>query len=646
LTNLTFLHLEYNQLSGEIPSEIGNLTNLIWLNFIHNQLSGEIPSSICNLDMNWSNPNNFNIYENQLCPPYPECIEDYVGEQDTSECEEQLLCNEGEVDLGWGDCNELWSGHTDGCMSSGCYSIEQTTELIRTYTIVGEIPSEIGELVNLRYIYIEGCDISGEIPLEIGNLVNLQSFSIYDNEEFFESSGLTGEIPDEIGNLTNLEWLELSDNQLTGGIPESLGNLTNLDGLFLSNNQLDGEIPVWIGNLINLTYLQLDGNQFMGQIPSTIGNLINLYQLDLQNNQLSGEIPIEICNQGDGIPYLNNNQLCPPYPECLSGSGIGYQDTSECEEPSLCDEETEVELWGECYSIENTTEILLPSSELTGEIPESIGDLINLNSLVLYNNQLSGEIPESIENLTNLMWLNLYNNQLTGEIPESIGNLTNLTSLDLGFNQFSGEIPESLGNLTNLNHLWLYHNQLNGEIPITICNIDQNLEHFYIYDNQLCPPYPECLTEEDIGEQDTSECEPDPQIGDECVTEDGWIGFYDCELCCWDEWIIENWLGDGWCDYLGGCGFEGPLFNCPELGYDCGDCTEDWDGTDPSGLCSDDCLIPGDVNNDSILNILDIVSMITLILDGEYDECGDVNSDGDLNILDVITFVNIILSIP
>jgi Leucine-rich repeat (LRR) protein len=44
---------------------------------------------------------------------------------------------------------------------------------------------------------------------------------------------------------------------------------------------------------------------------------------------------------------------------------------------------------------------------VTGEIPESIGDLINLNSLVLYNNQLTGEIPESIENLTNLMWLNL-----------------------------------------------------------------------------------------------------------------------------------------------------------------------------------------------------------------------------------------------
>ena len=26
---------------------------------------------------------------------------------------------------------------------------------------------------------------------------------------------------------------------------------------------------------------------------------------------------------------LSNNQLCPPYPECI-GDNIGYQDTSEC----------------------------------------------------------------------------------------------------------------------------------------------------------------------------------------------------------------------------------------------------------------------------------------------------------------------------
>ena len=86
LTNLTYLNLYDNQLTGEIPSEIGNLTNLSYLYLFSNQLTGEIPESICDLNVNWSNSDLFRIYENQLCPPYPSCIEDYVGEQDTSDC--------------------------------------------------------------------------------------------------------------------------------------------------------------------------------------------------------------------------------------------------------------------------------------------------------------------------------------------------------------------------------------------------------------------------------------------------------------------------------------------------------------------------------------------------------------------------------
>jgi hypothetical protein len=85
LTNLTELYLFNNQLTGSIPSEIGNLTNLTKLMLSDNQLSGEIPQSICDLDINWII--NFFISNNQLCPPYPSCIEDYVGEQDTSDCD-------------------------------------------------------------------------------------------------------------------------------------------------------------------------------------------------------------------------------------------------------------------------------------------------------------------------------------------------------------------------------------------------------------------------------------------------------------------------------------------------------------------------------------------------------------------------------
>ena len=86
LTNLTELRLEHNQLTGSIPPEIGQLTNLTELRLDDNQLTGRIPESICNLNLEW-NTSNFNITNNQLCPPYPSCVEDYVGTQNTSDCD-------------------------------------------------------------------------------------------------------------------------------------------------------------------------------------------------------------------------------------------------------------------------------------------------------------------------------------------------------------------------------------------------------------------------------------------------------------------------------------------------------------------------------------------------------------------------------
>ena len=43
-------------------------------------------------------------------------------------------------------------------------------------------------------------------------------------------------------------------------------------------------------------------------------------------------------------------------------------------------------------------------------------------------------------------------------------------------------------------------------IPETICNIYDNLTVFDIGLNDICPPYPNCLNEGDIGEQNTSNC--------------------------------------------------------------------------------------------------------------------------------------------
>ena len=52
----------------------------------------------------------------------------------------------------------------------------------------------------------------------------------------------------------------------------------------------------------------------------------------------------------------------------------------------------------------------------------------------------------------------------------------------------------------------------------------------------------------------------------------------------------------------------------------------------------------GDVNEDSIVNIQDVILLVSSILNSQTDDSGDVNSDGSVNILDVIQIVNIILS--
>ena len=152
-------------------------------------------------------------------------------------------------------------------------------------------------------------------------------------------------------------------------------------------------------------------------------------------------------------------------------------------------EEGEVELWDECYNIEETTELNLGWSGLTGQIPPEIGNLTNLIYLYLGGNELNGQIPPEIGNLINLTWLNLGNNQMTGEIPSEMGNLTNLEGLYLDYNEFTGQIPPEIGNLFDLINLNLGNNQLTGQIPPEIGTLT-NLIYLYLGWNELTGQIP------------------------------------------------------------------------------------------------------------------------------------------------------------
>ena len=67
--------------SGEIPYNLMNWTNIERLIMPYNDLSGFVSEEICELNLDFSDQNVFDLSSNQLCPPYPECIEDYMDYQ-------------------------------------------------------------------------------------------------------------------------------------------------------------------------------------------------------------------------------------------------------------------------------------------------------------------------------------------------------------------------------------------------------------------------------------------------------------------------------------------------------------------------------------------------------------------------------------
>ena len=64
----------------------------------------------------------------------------------------------------------------------------------------------------------------------------------------------------------------------------------------------------------------------------------------------------------------------------------------------------------------------------------------------------------------------------------------------------------------------------------------------------------------------------------------------------------------------------------------------------------EDDILYGDANNDGVINILDIITIINYIMGLNPDhfnfEAADVNNDGVINILDVILDINVVMETP
>ncbi|WP_438463053.1 protein kinase domain-containing protein [Marinomonas sp. PE14-40] len=176
------------------------------------------------------------------------------------------------------------------------------------------------------------------------------------------------------------------------------------------------------GELKGTVHLNLSEN--LSQFPSEIFDLADsLEVLDLSNNQLS-ELPQDLNRLKHlKILFCSNNQftcLPPMLSLCPKLEMIGFKSNKIEHVPAS--------------SLPLKTRWLILTDNKISELPESLGQLVNLEKLMLAGNLLT-KLPQSIHSCHKLGLIRLSANQLT-EFPDLILDLPKLAWLAFSGNPF------------------------------------------------------------------------------------------------------------------------------------------------------------------------------------------------------------------
>ncbi|KAH9723421.1 putative leucine-rich repeat receptor-like serine/threonine-protein kinase [Citrus sinensis] len=163
----------------------------------------------------------------------------------------------------------------------------------------GELPEELGSLLNLEKLHLSSNNFTGELPKTFAKLTNMKDFRISDNQ-------FTGQIPSFIQNWTKLEKLRISDLNGPEATFPQLGNM-KMTKLILRNCNITGELPRYLGKMTKLKVLDLSFNRLRGQIPSNFDDLYDVDYIYFAGNLLTGAIPPWMLERGDKIDLSYNN---------------------------------------------------------------------------------------------------------------------------------------------------------------------------------------------------------------------------------------------------------------------------------------------------------------------------------------------------
>ncbi|XP_031095474.1 receptor-like protein 7 [Ipomoea triloba] len=479
-SQLDTLDLSSNRLNGSIPKSFFKLPKLSVLSLSSNFFSGKMQFNVIEklpdlrvLDLSYNNLTVDTTNSNETIFPSP------LRVLNLASCKVQKfpdLRNQSKmVRL------DLSDNQIKGRIPNWIWQVGNggLTLLNLSYNLLENLEEPYRINTSLTVIDLHSNRLQGNVPIP-------PALSIYVD---YSDNNFSSVIPHEIGNsLAVAVFISLSNNTLIGKIPNSFCNSSWLKVLDLSQNLLTGKIPSCLMNSSSIAVLNLRRNNLDGTIPDEFPDSSALKTLDLSRNILAGRMPgslvkcksLEVLNVG-------NNKIADKFPCFLrSSSTLGVLVLHSNQ------------FFGElhCLTVNlswpNLQIIDISSNNFTGKLdsgyflnwtgmkanedslPNHIGFASQFNDFHYQDTvtvTLKGLEVELVKILRIFTSIDFSSNKFDGDIPDSVGALNSLRLLNLSHNALRGKIPEEFGNLTQLESLDLSANQLSGEIPVQLTKL-------------------------------------------------------------------------------------------------------------------------------------------------------------------------------